>query len=355
MKPDLKQLLQERFQAHEADVDPGVWEAIQSQIATTMPATDVVENIFRQRFQQHEVHVDPGVWNAISAQIGKGAVAGTATGGSFLGWFAAASTVVMLSVGTYLYTNTDTSAELALEHPMRTEQKKALASEGSNTAPNERGDAFQSEVEPEVTPSIKKEVASVEGTVVKASPKAEVPITLEDRSKTTATTMGTEVPKVGGNVMPADARTPEEGTAVVKGVIDQVAHEIYLEASASPQIDPAGPPPVEVENSDPPAEMPSAPPTAKAELPEIFMPNTFTPNGDGINDTYSVSREGFKSMMIRIYSISRNTLVFSTDLNEEWDGANSEKGYYLVAIEAVTENGEVVTKGKAVWLNNDRY
>lgn len=95
-------------------------------------------------------------------------------------------------------------------------------------------------------------------------------------------------------------------------------------------------------------------PVASDDLPPVpkpFMPNTFTPNNDGINDVYVVPMDGFTSMLLRVYSMKSNQLVFSTNSGEPWTGSNCEDGWYMVAVEAMTIDGRLVSEGKAVWLN----
>jgi hypothetical protein len=89
----------------------------------------------------------------------------------------------------------------------------------------------------------------------------------------------------------------------------------------------------------------------RAEQPKLFMPNVFTPNNDGINDTYQVVGDGFAKVLVKVFAMKNNQLVFSTHSGEAWTGANCEDGMYLVAVEALTPDGRSVTEGKVVWLN----
>ena len=52
----------------------------------------------------------------------------------------------------------------------------------------------------------------------------------------------------------------------------------------------------------------------------VFIPNAFTPNGDGINDTYGPIVQGAKQYRMRIYDRWGHLAFESTDLNERWDG-----------------------------------
>ena len=52
----------------------------------------------------------------------------------------------------------------------------------------------------------------------------------------------------------------------------------------------------------------------------IYIPNTFTPNGDGVNDVFSVSGIGIKSIEYHIFNRWGNKIHFSSNLNDQWNG-----------------------------------
>lgn len=79
----------------------------------------------------------------------------------------------------------------------------------------------------------------------------------------------------------------------------------------------------------------------------LFIPNAFTPNGDGINDLFGVQGEGILRFKMQIYD-RWSSLVFETnDINAFWNGSyqNSsyycEAGIYMVRIELEYENKEL--------------
>lgn len=79
---------------------------------------------------------------------------------------------------------------------------------------------------------------------------------------------------------------------------------------------------------------------------QLFIPNTFTPNGDGVNDVFMPKGMGMKQDNYSMEIFNRGgKIVFSTkDINEGWDG--KEKGtvvkdaVYIYKIKVVGMNGE---------------
>lgn len=75
--------------------------------------------------------------------------------------------------------------------------------------------------------------------------------------------------------------------------------------------------------------------------PEItlFVPNAFTPNGDGINDVFSVSVSGIVSYEISIFNRWGEIIYKSTDPSQAWDGTHHKvkvpAGVYQYIIRAV--------------------
>ncbi|MFN3874321.1 MAG: gliding motility-associated C-terminal domain-containing protein, partial [Flavobacteriales bacterium] len=144
---------------------------------------------------------------------------------------------------------------------------------------------------------------------------------------------------------------PQQDPGVVERIITNLTEQVKQEAAqeAEPQRAlkarrsesqvPVGMPPPAVDEE------------AAAPLQKLFLPNTFTPNNDGINDAYVVPMEGLTSVMMRVYSIKTNQLVFATNSGEPWTGANCEDGMYLVAVEAMTTDGRILAEGKVVYLN----
>ncbi|HYG15399.1 MAG TPA: gliding motility-associated C-terminal domain-containing protein, partial [Bacteroidia bacterium] len=85
--------------------------------------------------------------------------------------------------------------------------------------------------------------------------------------------------------------------------------------------------------------------------PVILIPNSFTPNNDLLNDTYSITTLGITELKINIYNIWGELLYTCNGLTCAWDGTYKSKpcpvGVYTYLITARTnENKFVNTSGQ---------
>ena len=58
----------------------------------------------------------------------------------------------------------------------------------------------------------------------------------------------------------------------------------------------------------------------KLVLYALYIPNTFSPNGDGINDTFSPKGEGISEYELIIFDRWGNLIFTSDDINIGWNG-----------------------------------
>lgn len=54
--------------------------------------------------------------------------------------------------------------------------------------------------------------------------------------------------------------------------------------------------------------------------PYIYVPNTFTPNDDGLNDYFKVEGIGIGKFNLEIFNRWGELVFASTDMNHSWDG-----------------------------------
>ena len=83
---------------------------------------------------------------------------------------------------------------------------------------------------------------------------------------------------------------------------------------------------------------------------DVFIPNAFSPNGDGINDTLYVRGGCLKNMKFAVYDRWGNKVFETTGQQQGWDGAYKEKAMdsavFVYFLDATMNNGErVVRKG----------
>lgn len=81
---------------------------------------------------------------------------------------------------------------------------------------------------------------------------------------------------------------------------------------------------------------------------EVMVPNAFTPNGDGTNDTFNAAHKGLKSIELNIYDTWGSVIYYEKgDVIRGWDGSikgiPSENGNYYYRIEAETFYGQTVS------------
>ena len=78
----------------------------------------------------------------------------------------------------------------------------------------------------------------------------------------------------------------------------------------------------------------------------VFIPNSFTPNGDGMNDIFNVKGLGFKQegFSMEVFDRWGHSMFFSKDVTKGWDGtvkgSVAQDGVYIYKIKAVGVNGE---------------
>jgi gliding motility-associated-like protein len=86
----------------------------------------------------------------------------------------------------------------------------------------------------------------------------------------------------------------------------------------------------------------------------IFVPNTFTPNGDGRNDIVRVYGNYIKSLNFQIYNQWGEKVFETNDVNGGWNGMYKNKpqpvGVYVYVLRVENTNGEIVNKRGSINL-----
>ncbi len=86
----------------------------------------------------------------------------------------------------------------------------------------------------------------------------------------------------------------------------------------------------------------------------IYIPNAFTPNGDGTNDMFLVYGTAIKIMQLKIYNQWGGLVFESYDIAKGWDGMyhgnNASAGVYTYTLEAKMQDGKQVVKRGSLTL-----
>lgn len=84
-----------------------------------------------------------------------------------------------------------------------------------------------------------------------------------------------------------------------------------------------------------------------------FLPNSFTPNGDGLNDTWCVKGIGIEALTCKIYGRNGQLLNISTDATNLWNGYTQkgslvESGTYFYTLRLRFSDGKEIVLGDGV-------
>jgi len=83
----------------------------------------------------------------------------------------------------------------------------------------------------------------------------------------------------------------------------------------------------------------------EVKLPEtIYIPNSFTPNGDSRNDVFEIKLQNITDLKVVIYDRWGQQIYYSNDPNFQWDGSyhgrRAQNDVYVYVIEAVGIHGK---------------
>ena len=86
--------------------------------------------------------------------------------------------------------------------------------------------------------------------------------------------------------------------------------------------------------------------------PRIFIPNAFTPNGDGQNDIWEIRGGFMRDFQIRIFNRWGKIVFESYSLTNSWDGTFGGRavpeGVYVYQVRAWDEAGALIERGGSV-------
>lgn len=78
--------------------------------------------------------------------------------------------------------------------------------------------------------------------------------------------------------------------------------------------------------------------------PTFYIPNAFTPNNDGINETFAGKGYGIRELTMQIFDRWGEEVFFTNDMNAAWDGTYRnkpvEQGVYIYRVSVIFIRGE---------------
>lgn len=82
-------------------------------------------------------------------------------------------------------------------------------------------------------------------------------------------------------------------------------------------------------------------------LPTLYIPNAFTPNGDGINDRFGVEAQGIKTFNMKIFNRWGELVFESENIKDTWDGTFrgtkiTSTDVYVYKVRAMGKNDEEI-------------
>ncbi|MGB4399497.1 MAG: gliding motility-associated C-terminal domain-containing protein [Daejeonella sp.] len=91
-----------------------------------------------------------------------------------------------------------------------------------------------------------------------------------------------------------------------------------------------------------------------SELGSIFIPNTFTPNNDSVNDEFVVNMNNIKTFQIQIFNRYGILMYSSQNLVENWDGTYKNEqvpvGTYYYVLDAIDFDNNLIKKSGSVTI-----
>lgn len=91
-----------------------------------------------------------------------------------------------------------------------------------------------------------------------------------------------------------------------------------------------------------------------SEVGAIFIPNTFTPNNDAVNDEFVINMNNIKTYHIQIYNRYGVPMYISENLVENWDGTYKNEavpvGVYYYVVDAVDVDNNIIKKSGSVTI-----
>lgn len=352
MSDQLTDLLRERFTGHEMDVPPGAWEHVSGQLAANASGEGLRESL-QDKFQGHEVQVDPSAWANISGQLGHGAAVGSHFSA---GWIAAGVAAVAVTA-TVLFWNSGNSEQkvtvpekpaiVVAEAPAPVSAPATTLPTPLQTEPGQKEQPERPAVVKATAPATRQAEQRPVTSAHLPEPKPEAVAPLIQAPASTSTPAQEQKPVA---VQPKDPTPENEITGTKSTPVTNVGSDT---PETRPEADQSG----TTSAADVPGtDQPEEDPFQSIAIANIFIPNVFSPQGDGVNDKLEIVAKDYEKVDVRVFAAKGGALVFrSNDLSNMWDGRLpngniAEEGYYKCVVLLTDTNGRPRVKSEVVRL-----
>lgn len=339
-----------------------------------------IEKVFQEAFENFEADPGKNAWGNIQSGLNSGAAVGAGATAATSSWVSTAIVGLIISgiaVGGYLFFNQKAAESKEANKTEQTIQGNSENNkkETSSNIENQESDLSKAkESEEEESLKVNNEEETSSQKTVKSPEKREPKLVISSSSLSERNQPDSAKKINGSDKIPSDSNDESldnKGTLNNGIQGDNATNEKEVENAAnnassgsslrdsnkvitSPGSGGGG-------NADPIDDV--LPPSEGGIAEGIFnpMPNTFTPNQDGTNDTYRISDEYIEALRdkvdeitVRIYNLSGNMIHQWVGFYGEWDGRlkdgtiapNLSRYIYITVIRVGTE--EIPYQGQIV-------
>ncbi len=273
---------------------------------------DQIKDLFSEKLGNFEAPVNPELWANVASQVGAATGATAAGGGMSLLAKAiiGVSGAAVLTTGVVLWTGSD--SEETAEVPIK---KEVVQTPITKEVPEQKPVSQPESSANNTVSNTAQNVASNDPGRNSNSPTEPEPIALEPGPINLNS-------NIGGPLDPVvTVITPTTNAEDERAALQEARRKDSLELAQSIVKQP-------VEAVEPVVEDPDI---VRAEEIEISFPNVFTPNGDGINDTYYIesSNVEFKTFDFVVYDQRGNVVMITKESDFHWTAMNPQTGMYL--------------------------
>lgn len=292
-----------------------------------------IDELFREAISEIELPPSDKVWSSLDKKLEQKNHA--AKRSKYL--FASAAVAGSLLVAAYYFlSDKNTPSSLTEKHAVQ----KPVATQQTVVTTAQASEPGKKQAAPQHTITSAKKVKETTSATAQSEAKA------SERTATVAEPAKEQAAKNEISTVAITKETPAKKEASdkdIKLVPSYPAEQSQPHAAANQPTKPV------VKND--PAEVPAKNETAAAPATSenvIYVPNAFTPNGDGLNDVFlPKAAEEPKEYKLYIFEPSGAMIFYSDDFSKGWDGKvthngieTTKEGLYMWKIEVKNSKGE---------------